>query len=749
MKKIIALTFICGFLAFCIIIAWGTQLKAGIQGSLEKGWFMPPTQIYTGDLSLRIGQQIHLSDLKSLFEEAGWRLRDMDQSILNQEFTLLPANICQTKIDTELPDSTESCLVFKGKEDEGLILLSAQKILDILTFRDGLIISTPSLTVGSTLFAQFIDGKAIRQKHTSISRFPTQCLDAILAIEDDRFLEHKGVSLRSIFRAFIRNIRAGKLSEGGSTITQQLIKNKFLSSEKTLVRKAREAMMAIALEISVDKNTILESYLNITYMGQDGPFEVRGFPAAAEFYFDKEISELSLRECASLAGTVKGAGFYGPHKEKNLDRTNIVLKRMLELEWIGKEAYDQAVKEKLKVRTNSKDEFLAHYFINAVHEFITDNDIDSSKGLKVFTTLSADHQKAAEKSALERIKRLKNTSENPDMLEGLIVSANPKTGEVLALVGGSNFKTSPYNRALKNYRPIGSLMKPFVYLSALLQDPQLTPLSLISNAAYVHEDRGKKWTPLNYNKKAVGGEAFLFQGLMMSLNIPSTRVGMEHTSPANIVQMVEDLGGPKDRLKPYPSVILGTFEFYPLEVLQIYSTLSQMGEFQPIHFVKQIQDLEGASLWSLDNLKTKPQTQIGQKTKFAEVIGMMKNTLFYGTARSSLAWKIKGVYAGKTGTTSFHKDAWFAGFSKDHVAIAWVGYDKEKGSRLTGAGSALPLWMDYIREREKKGYIPEDFDWPPQVYTEYFTQSDLNDLSENLYFPVPDEGVELAIEQAY
>lgn len=482
-------------------------------------------------------------------------------------------------------------------------------------------------------------------------------------------------------------------------------------------------------------------------MGQDGPFEVRGFPAAAEFYFNKSISDLSLRECASLAGSVKGPGIYGPHREKNQERTDVVLKRMHELTWISDDDLAGALKQTLKVRTKNKDDFLAHYFINAVNDFINKAKIDRSKGLKIYTTLSDEHQKAAEKSAKVRLERLKETSENPKLLEGLIVSADPRTGEVLALVGGSDFKTSPYNRAIHNYRQIGSLMKPFVYLSALLQDDTLTPTSLISNASYTFNDRGKKWSPLNYDKKAVGGETFLFQSLMMSLNIPSARVGMEHTSPAHIVETVEALGGPKKRLQPYPSVILGSFEFYPLEVLQVFATLSQMGTYNKIHFIKSITNLDDEVLWTHED--DSPQQTLSQTGKLAEVIGMLKNTLKYGTAKSSRAWQIKGIYAGKTGTTSFHKDAWFAGFSKEHVAIAWVGYDKEQGSRLTGAGSALPLWMDYIRERERSGYIPEDFDWPDHVRSELFTASDLQGLSSDLHFPPPEDGVELVIDRGF
>lgn len=747
MKKLVSLVFISGILAFCIIVLWGYQLKADIQSSLDSGWFMPPTQIYTGDLKLRLNQHTSSSSLSTTFQEAGWKERGMDQSILDNEFAILPYEICQEKIDTQLPEEAHECLVFKGENQEGLVVLDPDKIIDILTFQEGLIVTTSSLTIGSTLFAQFIDNKPIRQNYTSISQFPTQCLDAIVAIEDDRFLEHKGVSPRAIFRAFFRNIKSGRLSEGGSTITQQLIKNKFLSSEKTLVRKIREAMRAVVLELAVDKNKILESYLNINYMGQDGPFEVRGFPAAAEFYFNKSISEVTLRECASLSGSVKGPGIYGPHKEKNKERTDLVLKRMLELGWIQEDSFNKAMNETLKVRTKSKEDFLAHYFIDAVHDFIAKEKIDRSKGLKVYTTLSDEHQKAAEKSAQTRLERLKENSENPKLLEGLIVSANPKTGEVLALVGGSNFRFSPYNRAIHNYRQIGSLMKPFVYLSALLQDETLTPTSLISNAPYTYNDRGKKWSPLNYNKKAVGGEAFLFQSLMLSLNIPSARLGMEHTSPKHIVELVETLGGPQKRLQAYPSVILGSFEFYPLEVLQIFATLSQMGTYNKIHFIKSIENLDGDVLWSHE--QNPPEQVLRSSGKAAEVIGMLKNTVKFGTARASHAWQTKGVYAAKTGTTSFHKDAWFAGFSKEHVAIAWVGYDKEQGSRLTGAGSAMPLWMDYIRERERFGYIPEDFDWPEGTLSEYYSASELNDKSSELHFPVPENGVELVIDRGF
>lgn len=743
LKTVLIIAVILIFFILGVVFVWSMKVNKDIKASLEKGWFSKPVQIYTGSQEIRRSQQVSAANLVKKFKQSGWIERGFNQSILANEFTLLPVNLCEERIDTRLQKSASSCLVFQSQDQQGLIVLSPDEILEIFLFQDNQMQSTESFSIGAKLFAQFIDQKAVRQEFTSISQIPDYCLESILAIEDDKFLEHKGISPRSIARAFFRNIRAGRLSEGGSTITQQLIKNKFLSQKKTLTRKAREAVMAILIEVTADKNKILENYLNIIYMGQDGPFEVRGFPAAAKFYFNKSIDLLTLRECASLAGSVKGPGIFGPHKsERNNERIQAVLDRMLELKWIERDEFTQATKETLEVGRDKSETFLAPYFINAVNMFLDNEKIDTTSGLKVYTTLSPDHQKAAEEIAQKKIKEYKAKIEKSEHLENLIVSADPKTGQVLALVGGSNFQTSPYNRALLNFRPIGSLMKPFVYLSALIEDRELKPTTLISNEPYVYKDRLKTWSPKNYNKAAFGGQVYLFQALMLSLNIPTARVGLEHTNPQKIVDLVEGFGV-KDRLKPYPSLILGTFEFYPLEILQLFSGLSQFGNSPKIHFINKVTEMDGTVIYEFEDTE-KPE--FGHKIEAAQVVGMLKNTLKYGTAKSAQYWKLKGVYAGKTGTTSFHKDSWFGGFSKDHVAISWVGYDQGIGKRLSGAGHALPVWLDYIKQVENLGQISDDFEWPEDTEVKSFSSYRLTEDAKELYIPLPEEDIELTVK---
>ena len=719
--------------------------------SLEDGWFAKPVEIYSRSQDLRIHQKINAKNIAKIFKRSGWKKRQYDQSILEKEFAILPSDICAQRINTKLPYEATHCLIFKGTShslQQGLIILDSEKILEILMLENNEMISQKNINIGSKLFAQFMNGKAVRQRFTPLSLFPEKCLQSILAIEDDKFLEHKGISLTSIARAFIRNILKQRLAEGGSTITQQLIKNKFLSNKKSYIRKAKEAIMAIAIELTTDKNKILESYLNLVYMGQDGPFQVRGLPAASRFYFDKNISELNLRECASLAGSLKGPGIYGPHKEKNKERIATVLKRLQDLRWITGSELFSAKNQKLEVFSSKSNSFLAPYFIDAVKAFLKKQNIDTQQGLQVFTTLSPKHQKIAENVARKRMKTLKQKVLPSNHLENLIISANPKTGEVLALVGGSNFKTSPYNRALNNFRPIGSLMKPFVYLSALIEDEELHPTSLISNEKYTYKDHLKEWSPENYTKGSFGGSIYLFQALMKSLNVPTARVGLEHTSPKKIISLVSQFGI-NNRLKPYPALILGTFEFYPLEVLHLYSALSQMGQSQKIHYIKQVVTFNNEILYEFDPDSTSEkrfEKNSPEVKNMAIVIGMLKNTLQFGTAHASKYWKLKGYYAGKTGTTSFHKDSWFAGFSKDHVAISWVGYDKGTGHKLTGAGHALPLWLDYIQKLESMGYISSDFDWPKGVERQTLSGLRLNNETKDLFAPLPEEDIELIIK---
>ena len=760
MRRYIIPLITLGALSLIILTLWTLKVSKDMKRSLEDGWFAKPVEVYSRSQDLRANQKIDAQNLIKIFKKNGWTKRQLNQSILEKEFAFLPREDCAQRLNTRLPEEATNCLIFKGSSSDlsspnprtsqqGLIILSSQKILEILILKGNEMVSHKSLNIGAKLFVQFMDGEAVRQRFTPLSLFPEKCLQSILAIEDDKFLEHKGVSLTSIIRAFIRNLIKQRLVEGGSTITQQLIKNKFLSHKKSYIRKAKEAIMAIAIELTTDKNKILESYINLVYMGQDGPFQVRGFPAASRFYFDKEISELNLRECASLAGSLKGPGIYGPHKEKNKNRTTAVLKRLGDLRWITESELLSAKVQKLEVFSSRNSSFLAPYFIDAVKTFLKNKKINTEQGLQVFTTLSPEHQKIAERVAKKRMKKLKKEIQPSKYLENMIVSANPKTGEVLALVGGSNFKTSPYNRVLNNFRPIGSLMKPFVYLSALNEDEELTPTSLISNEKYTYKDHLKEWTPENYTKGSFGGRVYFFQALMSSLNVPSARVGLEYTHPKKIIDLISLLGI-NHRLKPYPALILGTFEFYPLEVLHLYSVLSQMGQSQNIHYIKKVINFNKEVLYQFDPDSPSSQEYFAEHSQKIEnmaiVIGMLKNTLRFGTARASKYWNLKGHYAGKTGTTSFHKDSWFAGFSKDHVAISWVGYDQGTGHNLTGAGHALPLWLDYIRSLESKGFIPDDFDWPEKVKIQTFSGPQLNKEAEDLFAPLPEEEIELVVK---
>ncbi len=587
----------------------------------------------------------------------------------------------------------------------------------VATFRGTRPLPADSVILEPELFAQYYGDRPILREEVPLGYTPADCLNGLLAVEDVNFLEHSGVSVTGIARALISALRSGHLTQGGSTITQQLVKNYFLSDERTLRRKLTEMAMALLLEGRFNKDKILETYINTIYMGQNGVFEVRGWGSAARHYFGADLRDLNLPQCALLVAVLNGPGVYDPFSkaDKALKRRTKVLDDMLKHGFIDEAKATAAKAAPLPSKPERGLSEPAPYFVQTVRRQLKDKGIDESEGLRIYTTLNLRAQEAAYQAVrqgLEKletnypvVKKLKGQGKN---LEAILLASDPITGQVQALVGGRGFKTSPFNRAFDSHRQVGSVMKPIVFLTALEKVDQngnpYTPVTILKDEEFTHKYQGQKWSPHNYDGK-FNGDVPMFFALKESLNAATASLGLA-VGLSDVVDVARRMGI-QSKIDAFPALSLGAFELYPWEVLQAYGTLARLGEMTPITFLLRVESL-GGDLYYQHEPKTE---QAVAPDIAAELVGIMKQTLISGTARSVTLSGFKHPAAGKTGTTNDKKDAWFAGFTPNHTAVVWVGYDDNTSHHLTGASGAVPIWTQYMKNYGAS-FPSEDFHWP-------------------------------------
>ena len=605
------------------------------------------------------------------------------------------------------------------------------------------------------LFAQYMGHQPVFQDPTSLGEVPRYCLDALMAIEDPSFLKHHGVSPRGILRAFWVNLQQARWSQGGSTITQQLVKNFFLTPEKTLWRKVKEIFISLVLEFRMTKDDILETYINIIYLGQTGVFEIRGYKAAAQYYFGKPLGRLNLADCSLLAAMVNSPGNYNPrrHPKKAQNRRQKVLEKMQSHNLISTEELQEAQGSPLPKSMKTPPSSSTPYYVHGVQKRLREWGFKDLSGLSIYTTMVPEFQKRAEQAIQHNIRKLeksrpsiKNLKKQGHRLQAFLLSCDSSSGNITALVGGRDFASSPYNRALNSRRQVGSIFKPIVYLAALKKNKEnISPLTLLDNSPLEYKYDSQVWSPKNYHK-TFSPPVPLFYALKESINIPTVRLALD-TGLKEVMETARSLDI-QSPMKPYPSLSLGTFELSPLEVLRAYSTISQMGEKHSLKFIRKVQNPGRKVVFqALDNSSNSPtqptpSTQdrrsrepppnpihMGSKRQkaFALLVGMLKEVFVSGTASSAKALGFQKVAGGKTGTTSDTKDAWFVGFTPHQVTVTWVGYDESLSHGLTGASGALPIWVDYMSKVSSE-YPNTDFPFPPGVEKRVLSKPQLLEL---------------------
>ena len=656
-----------------------------VRSEFEGRRFALPARIYARPLELHAGLRIAQIDVTRELQEAGYRegAREGESGWFLRDNDWLEVAV-RPFVFWDGPQGPKRVRVaFDG---------GAVKAVQDAEGRDLPLARLEPLPIGGIYPANNQDRVLVR-----LAEVPKPLVEALIANEDRSFYSHHGFDLRGIARAAVNFVRLRGL-QGGSTLTQQLVKNFFLSPERTLQRKITELMMAVLLEIHYEKDEILETYLNEIYLGQDRDRAIHGVGLASLYYFGKTVEHLTLAESALLVAMVKGPAVYDPyrHPERALERRNLVLRETKERGYATMEQYAAAREAGLGVNQKASMGTSPHpAFLELVHRQLRQGYDEAdlrSEGLRVFTTLDPRVQGAAERALERRIAQFdKEKRFGAPGLEGAVVVTDTQTGEVQALIGGRDVRYRGFNRALDAARPVGSLLKPAIYLTALAEPTRYTLVTPIDDGPFVWKSRGAPdWEPTNYDK-TFHGMVPLRTALAQSYNAATARLGTE-LGVEKVLATVKRLGIERP-LNPFASTLLGAAEMSPLEVAQMYQTIASGGFRTPLRAIREVTTQEGRPL------KRYPLAveQAFPPEPMYLLTAAMQGVVREGTARGLANWlPPESAVAGKTGTTDEQRDAWFAGFTGDRLAVVWIGYDDNRAARLSGAGAALPVWGEFM-----------------------------------------------------
>ncbi|WP_369600910.1 penicillin-binding protein 1B [Hahella sp. SMD15-11] len=542
----------------------------------------------------------------------------------------------------------------------------------------------------------------------SRSDLPDTLVQALLLTEDRDFYTHFGISLKGIARAAWANITAGRVVQGGSTLTQQLVKNFYLSSERTFWRKLNEVVMALLLDAHYDKDTILEAYANEVYLGQSGSIAVHGFGRASLFWFGKPLSALTLEQQALLVAMIRGPAYYHParHPDRARARRNRVLALLGEAGIVAPEVVRQAQSRPLGITRNPRltDSLYPHY-VQLVRRQLLEfypEEVLESEGLRIFTPLNPALQESVQRSVSEFAGRRKG-------LQGAVVMTERESGEVVALVGDVRRQIAGFNRALDAQRQIGSLIKPWILVTALADPGRYTLATLVDDTPFRLEfDDGQTWSPENFDGKSLG-PILLEEALVRSRNQAMVRVGLD----VGVSRVLESMrsAGPEIQVRPWPAVLLGAVPLSPLDVARLYTAIAAGGVAPPLRSIRAVTDAQGNLLQSFDY---KPRAVIPPRVAYLIQTALL-DVMQRGTGASAYRIFPRDYYvAGKTGTTNDGRDSWFAGYNGRYLGVVWLGHDDNRPTGLTGASGALQVWLDVYRRLPAESFVmaqPEGIEW--------------------------------------
>jgi penicillin-binding protein 1B len=567
--------------------------------------------------------------------------------------------------------------------------------------------SVDNAAIEPELLTSILSDQLENRRPVTLDQVPKHLQGAVIATEDIRFWYHPGIDPIGIFRALFRNVRARGVAQGGSTLTQQLVKNYYLTSERTFRRKIMEGIMAVILDAKYSKREILEAYLNDIYLGRNRSISIMGVGEAAHYYFGKPVSSITVSEAALLASMIRSPNNYSPFVSpaRALTRRNTVLHLMLEQGKIDKATYDQAVAAPLPNRP-FRDRVgltsIPFYVDRVLQEMSRDYGIKDVKGrgLQIYTAIDLAAQDTAARtlegglSNLERSRRRLRNASSP--LQGVIIHVDVPTGEIRALVGGRNYDLSQFNRALNARRQVGSLFKPFVYLTAFepsLSGHNITPATLVSDTRMVlKRSFSADWSPRNYQDE-YHGTVTVQEALEQSMNSATVRVGLA-CGISSTIKTAHTLGVTSDLDDSNPSIVLGAVDLPPIEMADSFSTIARLGSRLPLRTIRFVTDDRGKVVSAGDAVQP---VQVFPARDVYVLLNVMKAVLDRGTAAGARDMGFQDTAAGKTGTTNDARDAWFIGFTPGTLALTWVGFDDNSIVGLSGGQAAVPIWTRYMQ----------------------------------------------------
>ncbi|MEP2651267.1 MAG: penicillin-binding protein 1B [Paraglaciecola sp.] len=681
-------------LIFVLVIGtYGVYLDAQIRHTFAGNKWQVPAQIYARPMHLALKQEISIKEIEEELILLGYRRVTRADS--SGEYQVLGQKIRIQRRMFEFPHGPESIRNIE-------VTLSNERISKIQNLDSRSAIS--DFYLEPWLVTRLVSSGREDRMLVQIDNVPPILMQALVAVEDKDFYKHFGVAPLSIMRALLANISAGRTVQGGSTLTQQLVKNLFLTREQTITRKVKEALMAVIIDARYSKDVILEAYLNEVFLGQNGDTGVYGFGLASYFYFDRPLNELSVDEVAILVGMIKGPSYYNPRKnpERVAERRNVVLRLMLDDNLLSPNEYRSAVNLPITLASGASQKKDKHpAFMDQVRRElrdVLDNPDIRQSGLKVFTTLDSNAQVKAELAVAEGVaKQEKRIGKNN--FEAAMVVSDIDTGEIRSIVGGRNTDYAGFNRALDAKRAIGSLIKPVIYLTALeLPETYNLATHLADEPIKLKSTLGKVWEPQNYDKK-FRGQVPLVAALSRSLNVPTVILGME-LGLGTIADTIWRLGV-EEELELYPALTLGAVNFSPIQVNQMYQTMANNGQYIPLHSITSIMSPNNDLLW---NFEITPEQRVDEKATYLLNYALHKVTL-EGTAKSIRANFPNVNMAGKTGTTDDYRDSWFSGFDKNMLVTSWIGKDNNEPVNLSGSSGAMQLFIAYQKQQEPKSLV--------------------------------------------
>lgn len=670
-------------IALLVVVALGMfYLDAQVRGKLAERLWQAPAQLYARALHLYPEMPLSPEDLQRELDLLGYRR----VAVLGQ-----PGDVVRTGNNFQIyrrafnfDNGPAAAQVFR-------VYMTGRRVVELRDRNDRPIdlAKLEPVALGGMFISHREDRLLVQYRDV-----PPLLVRTLLLVEDRDFFDHAGISLRSIGRALFANVQAGRTVQGGSTLTQQLVKNVYLTRERSVARKGLEAAIALLVELHYDKETILEAYLNEIYLGQQGPRAIHGFALASRHYFNRPLVELRSDQVAMLVGLVKGPSQLDPwrYPQRAQARRDLVLGVMRQHAVIDEKEFLAARQRALGLARNASDDSLYPAYLDLVRRQLRRdyNEADlRERGLRIFTAFDPLVQRRAEQALSQTLKQLDAKGSG---LEGAMVVTDVVSGDVLAVVGGRRMRYAGFNRALDAVRPIGSLIKPAVFLAALERSERYTLISPLKDQPVSVKVPGNKlWQPTNYDKK-FHGVVPLHEALAQSYNAATAHLGLELGLP-RVTDMVKRLGVSRSQPE-VPALLLGAGELSPLEVAVMYQTIAAQGASAGLRAIRGISAANGTPLARYPH---SPRQAVSPAAVHLLQYAMSE-TMREGTGKAARSVLPDFRVAGKTGTTDDLRDSWFAGFAGDYLAVVWMGHDNNRPTGLTGATGALRAWLAFMKD---------------------------------------------------